>query len=71
MSDETTERIRCADCWFARPDKAASSSAWTAFECGNDKSEYHRCLLNITPNGDKRSRITWTGCELGERRRSL
>lgn len=71
MSEATTERIRCAACRYACPDKSASSRAWTAFQCGNDKSKYHRCLLNITPNGDKQSRITWTGCELGERRRSL
>ncbi|RJX22342.1 MAG: hypothetical protein C4570_01470 [Ammonifex sp.] len=71
MNNKTTEHIRCADCEFARPDKSASSRTWTAFECGNDESEYHRCLLNFTPNGDKQPRITWTGCELGERRQSL
>ena len=71
MSNETKERVRCTSCRFACPDKSASCRAWTAFQCGNDKSEYHRCLLNITPNGDKQSRITWTGCELGERMQSL
>ena len=71
MNNETTERIRCAACRFARADKSASNRTWMAFQCDNDKSEYHRCLLNITPNGDKQSRITWTGCELGEWRQSL
>ena len=41
---------------------------WAAVQCINPDSEYHRCLLNITPNGDKQQRVTWSGCPLGERR---
>ena len=42
---------------------------WAAYECGCSESEYYKALLNVTPNGDKQERITWTGCEDGERRR--
>jgi len=41
---------------------------WKAIECANPDSEYRRALLNVSPNGDKQSRITWSGCEDGERR---
>lgn len=60
--------IKCISCKHARPDKAASEKGWTAYECGNQDSDYYGALLNIRPNGDKLKRITWTGCELGERR---
>ena len=43
---------------------------WTAIQCANPKSEYHRALLNVTPDGDMLPRITWEGCPLGERRDS-
>lgn len=71
MSYKTKKHIKCEDCCFVRPDKSASTATWMAFECGNNESEYHRCLLNITLNGDKQQRITWAGCELGKRRLSL
>jgi len=62
------KHIRCISCRFARPDKKASDRGWTAYECGNPESEYHKALLNVTPTGEKQYRITWSGCEYGERR---
>jgi hypothetical protein len=41
---------------------------WKAVECGNPESEYYKALLNVTPNGDKQLRVTWSGCPCGERR---
>ena len=41
---------------------------WAAYQCACSDSEFHKGLLNVTPNGDKQSRITWIGCEYGERR---
>ena len=41
---------------------------WTAYECGNPKSEYHKSLLNVEPQGNKLSNIMWSGCRFGERR---
>ncbi|MGS0745581.1 hypothetical protein ACU70A_06475 [Syntrophomonas erecta subsp. sporosyntropha] len=65
-------RIKCISCRFAKVDKAASEKNWTAYECGNSESEYYRALLNVTPNGDKNTRISWSGCAYGERKnRSL
>ena len=40
---------------------------WPAIECGNKKSMYYKALLNVNINGNKLSRITWGGCERGER----
>ena len=40
---------------------------WAAFECTNARSEYHKALLNVTVNGDMQNRVTWGGCEFGER----
>ena len=40
---------------------------WAAIQCTNPDSEFHRCLLNITPSGDKQYRVTWGGCPCGER----
>lgn len=65
-------RIKCISCRFAKVDKAASEKNWTAYECGNSESEYYRALLNVTLNGDKNTRISWSGCACGERKnRSL
>ena len=65
-------RIKCISCRFAQVDKAASEKGWTAYQCSNPESEYHKALLNITPDGNKRTRITWSGCACGERKnRSL
>ena len=58
--------IWCISCRFATVDKSASDKKWDAYECSNQKSEYHKALLNVTPKGDKNSKITWSGCELGE-----
>lgn len=35
-------------------------------ECGNKKSEYYRDLLNVTPNGDLKPDLQWSGCAAGE-----
>ena len=63
-----TKHIKCISCRFARLDEKASDRNWTAYECGNHASEFHKALLNVTPNGDKLQRISWGGCEHGERR---
>jgi hypothetical protein len=41
---------------------------WAAYECGCGESEYFKALLNVTLNGDRQLRVTWGGCENGERR---
>lgn len=58
--------MKCISCRFASVDKPASDKDWTAYECGNPKSEYHRSLINISVNGDKHKRMSWFGCEHGE-----
>ena len=58
-------RIRCADCRYAQVDENASESSWTAYECVNSRSEYHKALLNVTINGNMQSFISWCGCEHG------
>lgn len=70
MDKNNIKRIRCISCRFAREDQAASDRHWTAYECGNSHSEYHKSLLNVTPNGEKQERISWSGCSFGERRSS-
>lgn len=60
--------IRCKWCRFVREDASISDFDWTAYECGNPKSEYHKSLLNVDPQGNKLSNIMWSGCRLGERR---
>jgi hypothetical protein len=40
---------------------------WAAIECGYPCSDYYRALLNVTPGGDTRERVTWGGCPCGER----
>jgi len=67
MNNRENKHIRCISCRFARPDKSASERGWTAYECGNVKSEFYKSLLNVTINGDMLSRISWSGCDLGER----
>ena len=62
------KHIRCADCKFVQEDEAFSDNLWTAYQCGNHKSEFHRSLLNITINGDKQKFISWRGCVVGERK---
>lgn len=63
-----TKIIRCASCRFVRTDRIASDRDWTAYMCGNPMSVYHRALLNVSINGDKQSRVSWIGCDKGERR---
>lgn len=60
--------IRCASCRFARPNPALSTRCWVAYTCANRDSEFYMAVLNVSPDGEERTRITWTGCELSERR---
>lgn len=60
--------MKCISCRFATIDESASDKHWTAYECGNPKSEYHKSLINISVNGDKHKRISWSGCQHGERK---
>ena len=60
--------MKCISCRFATVDETASDKHWTAYECGNPKSEYHKSLINISENGDKHKRISWSGCKHGERK---
>lgn len=60
--------VKCISCKFAKIDKGASDSKWKAYECSNPKSEYHRALLNVTPDGGQLKRISWSGCPEGERK---
>ena len=41
---------------------------WAAIECGNKNSEYFKALLNVTPDGDRQTCVTWGGCPCAERR---
>jgi hypothetical protein len=59
-------KIICVYCIFARPDKSVSTKKWTAYECGNSESPYHKSLLNITKNGNKLQGIIWSGCASGQ-----
>ena len=61
-------KIRCSQCRFVRTDTKASEKGWRAVECGNTESEHYKALLNVSPGGDKQTRITWSGCEKGEPR---
>ena len=58
--------IKCAKCRFALPNRSVSYGRWTAIQCANPESEYHKSLLNVNANGDKQDRITWNGCPYGE-----
>ena len=102
-------KMSCADCRFARQDKAASDYTkktckgceidkyctcgkkkckcgegcefkhtdeicpkqkikWKAVQCVCSVSPYQYSLLNVTINGDKLKRVSWSGCEHGKRR---
>ena len=69
--DGSGSMIKCISCIYARQDKSASEGAWIAYECGNGKSEFYKCLLNVSVNGDKLKKISWSGCEYGVRRNEL
>lgn len=60
--------MKCISCRFATVDESASDRDWKAYQCSNPKSEYHKSLINISENGDKHKRISWSGCEHGERK---
>lgn len=60
--------MKCISCRFAIVDKKASDRDWIAYQCGNPKSEYYRALINTSPEGKKHQRISWSGCEHGERK---
>ena len=64
---KTQRRVKCAECRYARPDKKMSEKGWTAYECCNPDSIYHKSLLNVTVNGERQSYISWAGCEYGRR----
>jgi hypothetical protein len=61
-------KIKCISCRFAIVDETASDRDWEAYECSNPKSEYHKSLINISEDGNKHKRISWSGCEHGERK---
>ncbi len=61
-------KIKCMSCRFVTIDEPASDRDWKAYGCGNPKSEYHKSLINISENGDKHKRISWSGCEHGRRK---
>jgi len=58
---------RCETYKFARIDPKISEGFWTAYECGNQESEFYRALLNVTENGNKLYKISWHGCNHYER----
>ena len=60
-----SNHVRCTYCKYVRPDASASDEKWTALECGNSQSEYHRCLLNVSENGKKLRWIAQAGCKNG------
>jgi hypothetical protein len=60
------DRIKCADCRYARAVKNWKSKKWVAVECGNCESEFYKALLNVTSDGYKQADITWRGCEQGK-----
>ena len=60
--------MKCISCRFAAVDESASDNDWKAYECSNPKSKYHKSLINISEDGSKQQRITWPGCEHGERK---
>jgi hypothetical protein len=61
-------KIKCISCRFATIDESASDKDWKAYECSNPKSEYHKSLVNISEDGKKHKRISWSGCDCGERK---
>lgn len=68
-SDITMNKhIACISCQFATVDESASDKRWMAYECSNPESEYHKSLLNVSPNGDKNARISWSGCDYAKRK---
>ena len=60
--------MECIFCRFATVDELASDKDWTAYQCSNPKSDYYKSLINVSENGDKHKRISWSGCEHGERK---
>lgn len=60
--------IKCISCKFVKEDKAALEGQWKAYECSNPKSEYHKALLNVTPDGGMLTKVSWAGCPHGERK---
>ncbi len=53
-----------------RLDNICSGQAlkWAAVECGSNRSEYYKSLLNVSINGRMQKRVTWSGCYCGKRR---
>lgn len=61
-------KVMCINCKYARVDDSASIGTWKAYECSNTNSEFHKALLNVGIHGEMHKRISWCGCEQGERR---
>lgn len=57
--------VACQNCKFVKEDRTVSRAKCKAWECRNEKSEYYRCLLNTTLEGELLKVITHTGCEEG------
>lgn len=62
MAITYSNKIKCSKCQYARVDEAAGGREWTAYECGNPRSEYYKALLNVTPDGERLRNISWPGC---------
>ncbi len=62
------KHIKCISCRFAQVDEKASDKNWTAYECSNPESDYYKALLNVSVDGNKHARISWSGCIRGERK---
>ncbi|MGI6490919.1 MAG: hypothetical protein ACOX0T_00645 [Pelotomaculum sp.] len=60
--------MKCISCRFAKVDESTSDKDWEAYECGNPRSEYHKSLINISEDGKKHKRISWSGCSHGQRK---
>ena len=62
------KNIKCISCKYAKADTRASTKDWTAYECTNPDSEYYRCLLNVTINGEKtiQNNMVWLRRRTGQ-----
>ncbi len=60
--------MKCISCRFAVVDESASDRDWMAYQCGNPRSVYYKALINISSEGNKHKRISWSGCVHGERK---
>ena len=63
---ESSKRIKCIDCKYARVSGVLYEKDWKGYECGNPDSEHFMALLNVTVNGVQQGKITWPGCDKGK-----